>query len=88
MNTVMVIMVLLGTTYTAEFEVHYQTEAQCIRQTHNYLVYPKMRSRKAVCVSPDTTVIKELSGDVVRQNLPVVEATGNLVPVPGHVIPD
>ena len=83
----MVVMVLLNTSYTAAFEVHYDTEAQCIRQKANYQSTPGS-TRKARCVSLDTTTIREITGNVARHDLQVLTATGNFAPVPGHVIPD
>jgi hypothetical protein len=78
MNTVLVVMTLLGTTYTADFEVHYTTEAQCMHRKADYQ-YGHVSTRKASCVPLDATAIadaKELGHAVIRRALLVIPATG------------
>jgi hypothetical protein len=77
MNTVLVIMVLLGSTYEPMFVIHYQTEAQCQHRVHDYQVFPNS-TRKAVCVSSKAvkmTVPDEVTLKLQTYDIPSVEVT-------------
>ena len=77
MNTVLVIMVLFGSTYEPMFVTHYQTEAQCLYRAYDYQALPHSM-RKAICVSSkavEVTVPDEVTLKPQIYDIPSVEVT-------------